>query len=149
MLAAARFSDWNPSHFLDVAEMTFALAVGYDWLYDQLDRASRKEIRTAIVDKGVVLPFETRHKGWVRAQQQLGAGLPRRADGRGAGRDGGRAGPGGADGPQRPAQRHPLDGRLRPQRQLSGRARLLGVRHQLQRAPDRRAWKASWEPTSA
>jgi hypothetical protein len=29
MLAAARFSDWNPSHFLDVAEMTFALAIGF------------------------------------------------------------------------------------------------------------------------
>ena len=31
MLTAARFEDWNPSHFLDVAEMTFALAIGYDW----------------------------------------------------------------------------------------------------------------------
>ena len=33
MLAAAAFPDWNPSHFLDVAEMTNALAIGYDWLY--------------------------------------------------------------------------------------------------------------------
>jgi acetyl-CoA acetyltransferase len=33
MLAAAGFNDWNPSHFLDVAEMTAALAIGYDWLY--------------------------------------------------------------------------------------------------------------------
>jgi len=31
--------------------MTFALAIGYDWLYDQLDDASRKEIRTAIVER--------------------------------------------------------------------------------------------------
>jgi hypothetical protein len=59
MLAAARFSDWNPSHFLDVAEMTFALAIGYDWLYDQLDDPSRNEIRTAIVEKSLKLPFET------------------------------------------------------------------------------------------
>jgi hypothetical protein len=41
MLAAAAFSDWNPSHFLDVAEMTAALAIGYDWLYDKLPPASR------------------------------------------------------------------------------------------------------------
>ena len=27
MLAVSKFSDWNPSHFLDVAEMTFALAI--------------------------------------------------------------------------------------------------------------------------
>jgi len=72
MLAAARFTDWNPSHFLDVAEMTFALAIGYDWLYHQLDQASQEEIRKAIVQKGVVLPFETRHKGWVRAQNNWG-----------------------------------------------------------------------------
>lgn len=72
MLAAAQFSDWNPSHFLDVAEMTFALAIGYDWLYDQLDEPARKEIRTAIIQKGVILPLETRHRGWVRSRNNWG-----------------------------------------------------------------------------
>ena len=47
MLAAAAFSDWNPSHFLDVAEMTAALAIGYDWLYDGLSNATRPTIRQA------------------------------------------------------------------------------------------------------
>ena len=72
MLAVAAFSDWNPSHFLDVAEMTFAMAVGYDWLFHQLGADSRKTIRTAIVQKGVTLPFTTRHKGWVRARNNWG-----------------------------------------------------------------------------
>jgi hypothetical protein len=72
MLAAARFSDWNPSHFLDVGEMTFALAIGYDWLFDQLDAASRKEIRTAIVEKSLKLPFETEYRGWVHARNNWG-----------------------------------------------------------------------------
>ena len=72
MLAAAAFTDWNPSHFLDVAEMTCAMAVGYDWLYDQLSEPSRREIRAAIIDKGVALPFTTRHKGWVRARNNWG-----------------------------------------------------------------------------
>ena len=72
MLAAARFSDWNPSHFLDVAEMTFALAVGYDWLYDQLDAAERAEIRAAMIQKGLALPWETQHKGWVKARNNWG-----------------------------------------------------------------------------
>lgn len=53
MLAAAEFSDWNPSHFLDVGEMTMALAIGYDWLYDRLSAASREKIRTAILEKGM------------------------------------------------------------------------------------------------
>jgi hypothetical protein len=53
MLAAAGFQDWNPSHFLDVAEMTAALAIGYDWLYDALSPKARKTIRTAIVENGL------------------------------------------------------------------------------------------------
>ncbi|MDR0795495.1 MAG: hypothetical protein LBE79_05485, partial [Tannerella sp.] len=36
MLAISAFSDWNPSHFLDVAEMTMAMAIGYDWLFAKL-----------------------------------------------------------------------------------------------------------------
>lgn len=53
MLAVAAFSDWNPSHFLDVAEMTAALGIGYDWLYEALDEQDRRVIREAIVEKGL------------------------------------------------------------------------------------------------
>lgn len=53
MLAAANFSDWNPSHFLDVGEMTAALAIGYDWLYDILPESSRSAIAKAIAEKGL------------------------------------------------------------------------------------------------
>ena len=53
MLAAAAFADWNPSHFLDVAEMTAALAVGYDWLHDALDGPARSSIAAAILEKGL------------------------------------------------------------------------------------------------
>ena len=53
MLAAAEFVNWNPSHFLDVGEMTTALAIGYDWLYDWLSAESRKVIEDAIIEKGL------------------------------------------------------------------------------------------------
>lgn len=53
MLAAAAFADWNPSHFLDTAEMTTALAIGYDWLYDWLPATTRRTVREAIVEKGL------------------------------------------------------------------------------------------------
>ena len=53
MLVAAGFTDWNPSHFLDVGEMTAALAFGYDWLNDTLSPEARAAIRTAIVEKGI------------------------------------------------------------------------------------------------
>jgi hypothetical protein len=53
MVTAAGFSDWNPSHFLDVAEMTAALALGYDWLHDALTPEGRATIRSGIVDHGL------------------------------------------------------------------------------------------------
>ena len=53
MLAVSEFEDWNPSHFLDVGEMTMAMAIGYDWLYGYLSRHSRSIIGTAIYEKGL------------------------------------------------------------------------------------------------
>ena len=53
MLAAAQFPDWYPKHFLDTAEMTATLGVGYDWLFDYLSPQERLTIRQAIVTKGL------------------------------------------------------------------------------------------------
>ena len=53
LLAVSQYSDWNPTHFLDVAEMTLAVSIGYDWLYNTLDKDSRKIIRNAILEKGI------------------------------------------------------------------------------------------------
>ena len=42
------FVDWNPSHFLDVAEMCTAVGVGYDWLYDDLSPRTRAKAEAAV-----------------------------------------------------------------------------------------------------
>lgn len=51
--AAAHFPDWNPGHFLDTAEMTHALAIAYDWLYDSWSPEQRRILAGAIIDKGL------------------------------------------------------------------------------------------------
>ena len=51
--AAAKFSNWNPSHFLDTAEMTHAFAIGYDWLHSRWTEAQRQTLREAIVRLGL------------------------------------------------------------------------------------------------
>ena len=53
MLTAADFPDWNPSHFLDVAEMATALGLGYDWLYERLTPDERAKIKRALLDKAL------------------------------------------------------------------------------------------------
>jgi hypothetical protein len=53
LLTVSNFTDWNPSHFLDVAEMTLGVAIGYDWLFHKLPEDSRIIIREAIIQKGI------------------------------------------------------------------------------------------------
>ncbi len=68
MVAIAAFSDWNPSHFLDVAEMTMAMAIGYDWLYDQLSPSSRTAIKEAILKKGIEPSLDPKYNSWLKAE---------------------------------------------------------------------------------
>ena len=51
LVAVCDFQDWNPSHFLDVAGMTMAVAIGYDWLFDTLSETTREKVRKAIINK--------------------------------------------------------------------------------------------------
>ena len=53
LLAVAGFSDWNPSHFLDTAEMSLAVALGLDWTHGDLPQESYDTILAALVEKGL------------------------------------------------------------------------------------------------
>ncbi len=53
MLAISNFSDWNPDHHLDTAEMQTALAFGYDWLFHDLTEEDKKIFSTTLRDKGL------------------------------------------------------------------------------------------------
>ncbi|WP_256009610.1 heparinase II/III domain-containing protein [Desertivirga xinjiangensis] len=68
LLSISRFADWNPDHFLDVAEMTFAAAIGYDWLFNSLSPASRKTISEAIIKHGIEPSLNTKYNGWLRGK---------------------------------------------------------------------------------
>ena len=141
MLAAAAFPDWNPSHFLDVAEMTNALALGYDWLFDFLSPEDRSTIRTALIVKGLQpgLVVYRSGKGWAKVHhnwnQVCNGGLVERRPA--PGRRGTVAGPRG----HRPiAHVHrPGHGLVRPGRRLGGGSGLLELRHALQRLLPHRA----------
>lgn len=48
--AVCGFPDWHPSHFLDVAEMSFGVALAYDWLYYDLPLEERETIHARLRD---------------------------------------------------------------------------------------------------
>lgn len=58
LLNVCNYPDWNPSHFLDVAEMTTAVAIGYDWLYEILNESQRAKISKEIRDKAINLALK-------------------------------------------------------------------------------------------
>ena len=67
--AVCNFSDWHPAHFLDVAEMSFAVALATDWVGEALPRETIKLAKTALVEKGI-LPSYVKNKngnemGWI------------------------------------------------------------------------------------
>jgi hypothetical protein len=72
LMAVAAFEDWNPPHFLDTAEMSLAVAIGYDWLYADLAPEQRRALEQALVEKGIHPSFHTRqpwlekHNNWVQ-----------------------------------------------------------------------------------
>ena len=53
MLSAASYPNWSTWHFLDTAEVTTAVGIGYDWLYSTLSAQDRKTIRDALVEKSI------------------------------------------------------------------------------------------------
>lgn len=56
--AACSFRDWNPSHFLDTAEMSTGFAIGYDWLYHWMNTEQRALIRQNMIEKGFTQVLE-------------------------------------------------------------------------------------------
>jgi hypothetical protein len=47
------FSDWNPSHYLDVAEMSMAVAFALDWTAGQLPKTTIDLAQRTLIDKGI------------------------------------------------------------------------------------------------
>ncbi len=69
MLAVCEFKDWNPRHFLDVAEMAHAAGVGYDWFHSALDADTRKRIAAGLRRHGLQAGLKgyAENAGWSRS----------------------------------------------------------------------------------
>lgn len=66
--AVSAFSDWNPSHFLDVGEMALAVAIGYDWLYDDLSEEQHSRYEQALLDHAINTSFADPNAWWITSE---------------------------------------------------------------------------------
>lgn len=55
LINICNFPSWNPSHYLDVAELTAAVSIGYDWLYGFLSPNTRQKVVSNIKSKALDL----------------------------------------------------------------------------------------------
>ena len=53
VVAVCNFSDWNPKHYLDVAEMAMAVAFALDWTAGKLPKSTIQLAKTALIEKGI------------------------------------------------------------------------------------------------
>jgi len=53
VIQVCNFIDWNPSHFLDVAEMSLAVAIGIDWTGEDLPPGTIRLAKDALMEKGI------------------------------------------------------------------------------------------------
>jgi hypothetical protein len=69
VLTVCNFTDWNPLHYLDVAEMSMAVAFALDWTFDQLPETTIQIAKKALIEKGIY-PGWPEHGGskqwWVK-----------------------------------------------------------------------------------
>ncbi len=64
--AVCNFSDWHPAHFLDVAEMSFAVALAVDWVGEFLPDATVSLCKNALIEKGINPSFDE-PMWWIKA----------------------------------------------------------------------------------
>ena len=68
--AVCAFEMWHPSHFLDVAEMSLAVAIGYDWLYEYMDDGTRAFVAHALRTRG--LDASRENQSWITVGNNWG-----------------------------------------------------------------------------
>ncbi len=64
LVAVCNFADWNPSHYLDVAEMAMGVAIAVDWAGRDLPQSTVDLAMNALIEKGINPSYEG-SRGWI------------------------------------------------------------------------------------
>ena len=66
VIAACNFPTWNPRHFLDVGEMSLAIAIAIDWTAGQLPESTVDLAKKSLIEKGIKpsWPGNGKNPGW-------------------------------------------------------------------------------------
>jgi hypothetical protein len=65
LIAVCNFPDWHPAHYLDVAEMSMAVAIAVDWTGRYLPGKTVEMAKNALIEKGIK-PSYAKNQSWIR-----------------------------------------------------------------------------------
>ena len=73
--AVCAFKDWNPEHFLDVAEMSFGIALAIDWVGYALPKKTVQLAKKALIEKGLIPSYneEGKRMFWINSSNNWNA----------------------------------------------------------------------------
>lgn len=73
--AVCAFEDWNLQHFLDVAEMAFAVSLAVDWTGDALPKATVALAKASLIEKALVPSYNEggQRMGWINGSNNWNA----------------------------------------------------------------------------
>jgi len=75
MTELANAFNWRPDHFLSCSESTVAMAIGLDWLYNDLSPAEKKLFADAIIEKALKVSLQKKYNtnNWSKSGGNWGA----------------------------------------------------------------------------
>ena len=63
--AVCNFTDWNPSHFLDVSEMSMAVAIALDWTGKEWTSQTVALAQKSLIEKGIKPSYADKGMFWI------------------------------------------------------------------------------------
>ena len=64
ILLLAGLSDWDPSNFLNTADIAMTVSIGYDWVYDTLSTDQRSTLEQAIISNAFTPALNSSINSW-------------------------------------------------------------------------------------
>ncbi|MBQ4630768.1 MAG: heparinase II/III family protein [Clostridia bacterium] len=71
MDSIASFPDWHPEHHIDVGGLAVGFAIGYDWLYHDLNETQRAKYEASVYD----LCYDLYYKGFTNNSKDMKNGI--------------------------------------------------------------------------
>ncbi len=66
LMAVSNFPDWRAKEYLDMTQLAYGVAIGYDWLYDYMTEAQRTKVRDALYNYAVLPTVTTHRNDWYK-----------------------------------------------------------------------------------